>query len=147
MKKCPFCAEEIQDDAIKCRHCQSYLSQDNANQLSQTEQPPISSSDDKKRVSRRNKGIVMLFFGCLLLLVNIQRGGGFVGGGSAEATGANIAAFASYILIIFLIVKGIKGFIKEKVASVSDNKKTIETIISFILLIVILVGALFFLSR
>lgn len=45
MKKCPFCAEEIQEEAIKCKHCGEFL-----NISSQSDIKVKSSIDDGVRL-------------------------------------------------------------------------------------------------
>lgn len=66
MKKCPYCAEEIQDEAIKCKHCDSILSVEN-NQISKN-------SNHKIKATSHPSYWTFTILGLLLPIVGIVVG-------------------------------------------------------------------------
>lgn len=69
MKKCSFCSEEIQDEAIKCRHCKSNLvATETVQQSIASGVPRCQACGGEMKKSKESKSSAS---GCIVLIIGL----------------------------------------------------------------------------
>jgi len=61
MKKCPFCAEEIQDEAIKCKHCGEFINKTTTMPISNTQPVLVEKTGEYQKL--KIAGVITILIG------------------------------------------------------------------------------------
>jgi len=124
---CPFCGEEIQSDAIKCRYCREFLNTEEARALEEGENPEAQVDEEEEEddgilfsgrpsllgmVSSVLKGIIVVSLAALVAWLPMEHALGLKPDGTQVATIAQyrmLAALGIFLSVFFtLIIKAIR---------------------------------------
>lgn len=119
MKKCPYCAEDILDEAIKCKHCKSDLQQKNSKQ----KQPPTFAGDEGEKALKWIAKALLVILAIVVWYIYL-------------------AIVVLYISIIHVIII---WYIWKK-SKLDKKKKYIGTVLA-VVLFGVLIGSYFYLNR